>query len=104
MIAAGQLRTRLMLQAPVESADGQGGVVRSYADVGTVWAQVTLLASRESVGADADGARTRVRIVVRAPLALTLQHRFVEDDLVYRVSGYRDDGVWIEIDAELRVE
>lgn len=104
MTGAGQLRTRLMLQAPVEAADGQGGVARSYADAGAVWAQVTLLASRENVAADAGAATTRVRIVVRAPFALTLQHRFFEDDVVYRITGYRDDGVWIEIDAELRVE
>ncbi len=103
MTGAGQLRTRLTLQAPVEAADGQGGVARSYADVGAVWARVTLLASRESVAADADGASQRARITVRAPLAVTLQHRFVEDDVVYRITGYCDDGVWIEIDAELRV-
>lgn len=104
MTGAGQLRTRLMLQAPVEIADGQGGVARSYADIAPVWAQVTLLASRESVAAEADGANQRLRIVVRAPLALTLQHRLVEDDQIYRITGTRDDGVWIEIDAELRVE
>ena len=103
MTGAGNLNTRLVLQAPVETADGQGGLVRSHADVGSVWAQVTMLASRESVAAEADGARTRIRIIARAPLALTLQHRFVEDGQVYRITGYRDDGTWIEIDAELRV-
>lgn len=104
MIGAGRLRTRLTLQAPIETPDGQGGLVRSYADVADVWAQIALLASRESVAADSDGATTRAKIVVRSPLAFTLQHRFVEDESVYRITGYRDDGVWIEIDADLRVD
>ncbi len=104
MTGAGQLRTRLTLQAPNETADGQGGLVRSYKDVADVWAQISLLASRESIAADSDGAITRAKIVVRSPLAFTLQHRFVEDDDIYRITGYRDDGVWIEIDAELRMD
>ena len=103
MIGAGQLRSRLTLQTPIETPDEQGGVVRSYGDVADVWAQVTLLASRENVVADADGASTRARIMVRAPLGVTLRHCFIEGDDVYRIIGYRDDGVWIEIDAELRV-
>ncbi len=104
MIGAGQLRTRLTLQVSVETADGQGGFVRSYGDVAKVWAQVTLTASREAVAADIDGAITRVRIVLRSPLALSLQHRFVDGDRIYRIVGYRDDGVTIDVDAELRVE
>ncbi|MDB5548803.1 MAG: hypothetical protein JWP21_2250 [Tardiphaga sp.] len=103
MIGAGQLRSRLTLQKPLDVADGQGGFTRGYADVAEVWAQVTLLASRETVAADADGASTRARIVLRGPLDLTLRHRLVEDDDVYRITGIRDDGAWIAIDAELRV-
>ncbi|MDB5548799.1 MAG: hypothetical protein JWP21_2246, partial [Tardiphaga sp.] len=51
----------------------------------------------------ADGASTRARIVLRGPLDLTLRHRLVEDDDVYRITGIRDEGAWIAIDAELRV-
>lgn len=92
-----------MLEEPLDSADGQGGVTRGFAALGGVWAQVTLLSSRETVAASADGADLRVKIVVRAPLALSLRHRFVDGSRVYRIAGYRDDGRFIEIDAELRV-
>lgn len=104
MIDPGQLRTRLTLQAPVESDDGQGGVTRSYAAIETLWAQVTLLAGGTSVAADAVGAVNRVRIVARSPLALSLQHRFVDGARVYRVIGYRDDGRLVVVDAEWRAE
>jgi SPP1 family predicted phage head-tail adaptor len=103
VIGAGQLASRLTLQAPIETDDGQGGAQRAYVTVVKVWAQVTLSASRATIAADALGATTRVHIVVRAPLELTLQHRFIDDGDVYAITGYRDDGQTIEIDAELRV-
>jgi head-tail adaptor len=104
VIGAGQLRDRLTLQAPVETADGQGGVQRSYAAVRKVWAEVTPAAPRFSIEADVMGASARTRILVRSPLALSLQHRFVDGDGgVYVIVGYRDDGETIVIDADLRV-
>lgn len=103
MIGAGHLRTRLLLQAPAETADGQGGVTRDYTTTQSLWAKLEPLASRESVAADADGATLRVRITLRAPLSLSLQHRLVDGGKTYRIVGYRDDGRFVVIDAELRV-
>lgn len=102
MIDPGRLRTRLVLQAPNEADDGQGGVVRSYVTTSTIWADVTLLPGPERVEADADGATMRVRIVARAPLPVTLQHRLVDHARIYRITGYRDDGRLVVIDAEWR--
>ena len=104
MTGSGDLRTRLTLQAPVETPDGQGGVTRSHTALGAIWAKVERLASRESLAADADGATLRVRITTRAPLALSLQHRLADGDESYRIAGYRDDGRFVVIDAELRVD
>jgi len=85
MIDPGALKTRLTLEAPVETDDGQGGVTRGYATFAKVWAQVAPLGARPNVTADADGAAVRYRIVTRC--------------------GYeRDGGRFIEIEAELRVE
>lgn len=103
MTGAGDLRTRLTLQTPVETPDGQGGVTRGYAALRSVWAKVELVSSRESVAADGDGATLSVRITARAPLALSLQHRLVDDDKTYRITGYRDDRRFVVIDAALRV-
>ncbi|MBN8970775.1 MAG: head-tail adaptor protein [Rhizobiales bacterium] len=106
MIDPGALKTRLTLEAPVETDDGQGGVTRGYATFAKVWAQVAPLGARPNVTADADGAAVRYRIVTRCGYVLTLQHRFVDGPRVYRILSFRerDGGRFIEIEAELRVE
>ena len=109
MIDPGRLKTRLVLEAPTESDDGQGGVTRSYTPAATVWAAVTPVAARatgSAVQADADGATARYRIVLRSNLALTLQHRLVDGARTYRIASIRDldDRRFIALDAELRVE
>jgi head-tail adaptor len=109
MIDPGKLKTRLQVQAPVETGDGQGGVTRSFATLTTAWAQVTPLAARGSganVQADAEGATVKVRILLRSNFALTLQHRLADGARIYRISAIRDadDRRFIAVDAELRVE
>jgi head-tail adaptor len=111
MIDPGRLKTRLQIQAPIETADGQGGVARSYATLTTAWAQVTPLAARGGGGgadveAGADGAVARYRILLRSNFVLTLQHRLADGARIYRISGIRDhdDRRFIAVDAELRVE
>ena len=52
------------------------------------------------VEADAARAVTRLRIVARAPLALSLDHRLIDGAKIYRITGYRDDRRFVEIDAE----
>jgi SPP1 family predicted phage head-tail adaptor len=106
MIDPGKLKTRLQVQAPVETDDGQGGVTRSYTTLTTAWAQVTPLAARHDVEADADGAVVKYRILLRSNFILTLQHRLVDGARIYRISAIRDAGDrrFIAVDAELRVE
>jgi head-tail adaptor len=109
MIDPGQLKTRLQIQSPVESDDGQGGVARSYTTLTTAWAQVTPVASRgvgPDVEADAEGAPVKYRILMRSNFVLSLQHRLVDGARIYRIAGIRDadDRRFIAVDAELRVE
>jgi head-tail adaptor len=109
MIDPGRLKTRLSIEAPVETGDGQGGVVRSTTTLATVWAQVAPLAARAAGGgveADAEGATTKYRIILRSNFSLTLQHRLVDGARIYRITAIRDrdDRRFIEVDAELRVE
>jgi len=105
MIDPGALKTRLTIEAPVEADDGQGGVTRAYAAFAKTWAQVTPLAARRDVAADADGAAVRYRIVTRCGYVLTLQHRLVDGARIYRILSFqeRDNGRFLEIEAELRV-
>lgn len=106
MIDPGTLKTRLTIEAPLETDDWQGGVTRGYAAFAKVWAQVTPLGARQDIAADAGGAVVRYRIVVRCGYVLTLQHRLIDGARVYRILSFhaRDNGRFVEIEAELREE
>jgi SPP1 family predicted phage head-tail adaptor len=104
MTAPGELNRRLVLEAPVESADGAGGVTRGYAAVMTLWASVEPVSARGAVVADASGATVTHRIVMRRRAAVTTRHRFVDGATVYRVVTLRDDAPrrFLVIGAEQR--
>lgn len=99
----GDLRRRLVLEAPNESADGAGGVTRLYDVVTTLWAQVTPWAARGAVAADSLGAVARYRIVVRARDDITLRHRFLDGARVYRIVAINESGDrrFLEIDCDV---
>jgi SPP1 family predicted phage head-tail adaptor len=102
--APGDLNRRLMLQAPVESDDGEGGVTRTYQTVTTLWAQVVPLSGRADVAADSLGAALRTTIVVRARDDVTTRYQLQDGSHVYRVVAVRPsaDRRFLEIDAEER--
>ena len=106
MTAPGELNRRLVLEAPVETADGAGGVTRSYAAIMTLWASVEPLSARPAVVADAAGATVTHRIVTRRRAAVTTRHRFVEGGTVYRIVTLREDGSrrFLVIGAERRTD
>ena len=70
----GALNRRLVLETPVESGDGAGGVVRTYEAATSLWAQVTPVSARSDVAADSFGAVARFRIVIRARGDITTRH------------------------------
>ena len=102
MTDPGRLKTRLLLQAPVETADGQGGVTRDYLTQQIIWAAVMPRAARRDVEADADGARVLLRIIMRAGIVLTPRHRLLDGARIYRIVSWREiaDRRFIEIEAE----
>jgi SPP1 family predicted phage head-tail adaptor len=106
MMAPGELNRRLSLEAPVESADGAGGVTRGYAPVMTLWAKVEPVSARGVVVADAPGATITHRITLRRRSAVTTAHRFVEGTTVYRIITLRDDATrrFLVIGAEQRTD
>jgi head-tail adaptor len=106
MIDPGRLKTRLVIEAPVEADDGQGGVARDYHAVATVWAAVLPARMHHQVEADADGALVHLRIILRQGFALTLRHRFIDGAKIYRITALReiDDRRFVEIDAEWRID
>ena len=106
MMAPGDLNRRLVLEAPVESADGAGGVTRSYAPVMTLWGRVEPVSARGAVVADAGGATVTHRITMRRRSAITTRHRLVEGATVYRIVTLRDDATrrFLVIGAEQRTD
>jgi SPP1 family predicted phage head-tail adaptor len=104
MTAPGDLNRRLVLEVPVESDDGAGGVTRTYATVTTLWAQVFPQAMGTDDSADSLGAALRYRIVIRKRDDVTTRHRFRDGDFIYRILAARAsaDRRFLEIDAEER--
>ena len=90
MTAIGDLDRRLVLQAPVDSDDGSGGVTRSYQTVTTLWAQLTPARARADVSADSLAAIVTHSIVIRAPRAISTLHRFQDGERIFRIVAYRD--------------
>ncbi len=100
MTAAGDLNRRLVLQAPVESADGEGGVTRSYATTTTLWAQVVPVSAHADVVADSLGTALRYRIVIRKRPDVTPRHQFQDGAVTYHIISVRESAdrrfLWIE--------
>jgi SPP1 family predicted phage head-tail adaptor len=102
----GELNRRVVLEAPVESADGAGGVTRGYAAVMTLWASVEPVSARGAVVADAPGATVTHRIVMRRRTVVTTRHRLVEGTTIYRIVTLREDPTrrFLVIGAEVRAD
>ena len=92
-----------MLEAPTETADGAGGVVRGYEPVATLWASVEPIAARGDVVAAQLGATVTHRIVVRYSADITTRHRFRDGARVFRIVTIRERGKrLLDIQAEER--
>lgn len=90
MINPGELDRRLVIEAPVETADDAGGVVRGYEDAATVWASVRPETMRAAVEADAAGDAVTYRILMRAGRDLTVRHRLRDGAQRYRIIAVRE--------------
>lgn len=63
---AGDLRHFVQLQRPVETQDAEGGTVRDWETVRSVWAQVRALSGQEFWAASAVQANVQYRVRFRA--------------------------------------
>ena len=100
----GALNRRLVLEAPAETGDGTGEVVRTYEAVATLWAQVMPVSARGDIAAYSLGAALRHRIVIRARPGITTRHRLRDGARLYRIVAVREsaDRRFLEIDVEER--
>jgi SPP1 family predicted phage head-tail adaptor len=102
MTGPGELNRRLVLEAPHETADGEGGVTRLYDVVTTLWAQVTPVSARADVAADSLGAALRTAIVIRKRSDVSTRHRLLDGAHIYRILSIAEstDRRFLEIAAE----
>lgn len=91
-VPIGEMRHRMSLQAPLESADGGGGVTRTWALVAEVWGAIRPAAGSESV--EADGLRGRVshEIWIRHRSGVTPEKRFALGTRIFEIRSVIDSG------------
>jgi head-tail adaptor len=99
------LNRRLVLEAPVETPDGAGGVMRGYEPAATLWAQVLPASARAEIVADSLDAALRHRIIMRAGPDITTRHRLRDGARIYHIVAAHEsaDRRFLEVDAEERV-
>ena len=81
----GRMRRRLVLEAPVETDDGAGGVVRTFEAVATLWAAVEPLSAGQSFETDRLGQIVTHRITLRFRDGITTLHRFRDGTRIHQI-------------------
>jgi SPP1 family predicted phage head-tail adaptor len=105
MTDPGRLDQRLTLEVPVETADGAGGVARSYAAGPLLWASLVPLRAQGEVAAASLGAAVTHRITVRMRTDITTRHRLRKGARVFRILALREadaSGRFLVIDTQER--
>lgn len=90
MTNAGRLNQRLILEAPVETPDGAGGVARSYESAATLWASVVPVSARDQMDAAQRGVTVTHRIALRYSADISSRHRFRDGARIFRIVSLRD--------------
>lgn len=72
----GELRERLVLEAPARAADGGGGATVSWAEVAEIWAKVTPRGGVESHALDRIAGKASHEIVIRYRDDIAPEQRF----------------------------
>jgi SPP1 family predicted phage head-tail adaptor len=101
----GLLNQRLVLDIPVETADGAGGAVRGYAAGPKLWAAVRPVRARGDVVAASAGATVTHAIVIRARSDVTTRHRLRNGARVFHIVSLREQDSsnrFLVIDAQER--
>jgi SPP1 family predicted phage head-tail adaptor len=107
MIDPGRFNRRLVLEAPVETPDGAGGVTRAFMAFATIWGEVTPVSARGEAVAQSGGATVTHRILIRAGHDISTGYRLRLDARVFRIVAMRDhdrSGRLLEILAEERTD
>jgi SPP1 family predicted phage head-tail adaptor len=88
--AIGRMRRRIAIEIPVETADGAGGIIRSFASVGTVWAQVSWRGGTERWIAGRPEQAGQIRITMRWRAGMNAGMQLRDDMRVYEIISAGD--------------
>lgn len=89
----GAMTARLVLQAPVETGDGQGGVLSGYEDVARLWGRVEMQGQALSERAGAELAVVTRRVTVAWRDDLRAGQRLMDRDVGMMIrAAYDPDG------------
>jgi SPP1 family predicted phage head-tail adaptor len=92
-ITIGDLRTRLLLEAPARTSDGAGGAAIAWTTVAELWAAVRPLTGDEELALDRVAGTLRHEIVIRYREGVSLQMRFRDGARLYDIrSAFDPDG------------
>ena len=86
----GNLRHRLIHEAPDETPDGIGGVTRIWSALATLWGQIEPLSADDVMLADKRIGLVTHRITLRHRADVTIAHRFRLGSRVYAIRAVRD--------------
>lgn len=81
----GRLKRRIAILAPVDLADGAGGVVRTWEAADTVWAAVEPVGAGFRFAAGQAGQAVAHRVTLRAGPDLTVRHRLGDGTRTYEI-------------------
>ena len=102
---AGQMRTRLLWQRPIQGQDAAGQPIDGWTDVGPDWADFRVLSGLEAIKADAVTSETKASCRVRYREDLTPDMRAVlASGATYSVTAVLPDEarrVYVDLVLEL---
>ena len=110
-MSAPQLNRSLVLEEPVQVADGAGGFALSWAVVGTLWGEIKAGSGRDPAGVEITLATVPYRIIVRgapvgSPRRPVPEQRFRDGTRVYHivaVTEWDPDGLYLSCFAREEV-
>lgn len=91
-VTIGDMRHRLQLEAPLTSADGGGGVTRTWSLVAEVWAALKPLSGDEVSEADGVSGRVSHEVWIRYRTGVLPEMRFRLGTRVFEIRSVIDTG------------
>lgn len=104
-VTAGELRTRLTLEAPCRTSDGGGGATVTWQELAQVWAAVRPQTGDEDFALDRVAGTVSHEIVIRYRADVTPKMRFRQDARVFAILAAFDPDArrhWLRCLAEER--